>query len=155
MSQQIMTVVSLAQVRRRKLGDIEYLSIKEFEGKRVDKHDNQTLTTATETDLATQTASGGKDMYLASASFRIAVGFIGSPTIIMRLFVNGVVVERYEINQIDDSEEVDYTFTTKGVKVETTQIIKNCLIKTCISYRWMICGISITSYTYYKHTRCF
>ena len=47
---------------KKRLSDIEYLSIKEFDGKRVDVDNSMSLNdTSTETDLVTQTASSGKE----------------------------------------------------------------------------------------------
>ena len=80
------------------MGDIEYLSIKEFENKRVDVNATLSLNnTSTETDLVTQTANTGKDMYLGAASFngRItnqAGGELGSVTYV--LYINGFEKEK-------------------------------------------------------------
>lgn len=110
-----------------KLSDIEYLSIKDFDGKRVDVDavTDVNLTT-TETDLATQTASSGKDMYLAGARVTGTIdvaGGAGSSTI-LRLRVNGVDVEQKRFEELADESEFSYTFLTKGVKVAATEIIK-------------------------------
>lgn len=114
--------------RRRDLSDMEFLSIKEFEGKRTDVDAILTLNnTSTETDLATQTASVGKDMYLGEASIggqvtNIAGGALGGVTYI--LYANAVEIDRFRIEDPGLDEEWTHKFLTKGKKVGTTQIIK-------------------------------
>lgn len=110
----------------RELSDIEYLAIKFFEGKRVDKRTVTTgVTTDSPQDAATQTAAAGKDMYVTKATFRIQrTAISGTFTYIIKLLVNGVVVD-----------EVDRSLSTVGVdtsgelqanseKVGPAQIIK-------------------------------
>ena len=135
MSQQIMSIVSILQkilAEAGDMGDIEYLSKKEFDSKRVDVNATLSLNnTSTETDLVTQTANTGKDMYLGAASFngRItnqAGGELGSVTYV--LYINGFEKERWVKENPSDTEadNADWaqTFTTKGVKVAPAQIIK-------------------------------
>ncbi len=116
----------------KRLSDIEYLSIKEFDGKRVDVTTTASLTlsaTSTETDLVTQTANTGKDMYLGEASFEIWDGGSASVVPTIRLYINGVVKET-SILQLNVASTNAYesrtirTFSTKGLKVATGQIIK-------------------------------
>ena len=60
------------------MGDIDYLSIKKFDGKRVDVNTQTTiLNTSTETDIVTATANTGKDMYLASAKLNFQMATSG------------------------------------------------------------------------------
>jgi len=115
--------------RGRKLSDIEYLSIKEFDGKLVK---NEGFLSATGT-LATLTASGGKDMYIARAKI---VGYqIGGETgfgvkVKVELQINGTAVETGIIAQIGNTatgvgmQTMDYEFKNIGHKVAATQVIK-------------------------------
>jgi len=110
--------------RGRKLSELESRSIKEVDTKRVDVDVSTSLASTSETDLATQTASTGKDMYLAEARVSWSKGSTGTPDINIRLFVNGVQKEEKEWEEIVQNDEDTYTFLTKGVKVTTGQIIK-------------------------------
>ncbi len=108
----------------RKLSDIEYLSIKEFDGKLVQ---NDGVLTGATGDLCTLTASSGKDMYLASASLWFSYASAsGSSSPDFVLYVNGVEIERAEPNSIGaphrDLNLVE--FKSKGFKVAAGQIIK-------------------------------
>jgi len=108
------------------MGDIEYLAIKEFDEKRVDIINNGlTLTnTTTQTDLVTQTASIGKDMYLAQGSFETTITSNGPFDLIARLVVNGVTVETLTFNESVGNVDNIETFKIKSMKVTTGQIIK-------------------------------
>lgn len=124
-----MTIVNTQTgAKGRKLSDVEFFAIKEFDNKRVDVDNILTLAnTNVETDLTTQTASGGKDMYLGEASIGGQVtdtfgGEIGGIT--YRLFVNAVEIDRFRVEDPSEDEEWTYKFLTKGVKVTTGQIIK-------------------------------
>ena len=108
----------------KRLSDIEYLAIKEFGGKRVDADNQQTLTTATETDTATQTASAGKDMYLGGATVMFSKSSSGSNILTMRLYINGVVVELIRKVAAVSGDIGFFNFLAKGNKVAATQIIK-------------------------------
>jgi len=134
MAQQGMTIVSLVSgvKKGRKLSDIEFLAIKDYgtdgtDSKRVDANDTLTLAESTlETDLVTQTANTGKDMYLGSASLTLADGGTNSNfQIICRLYVNGTEEERIVL-QYDTSttQRWAWKFKTKGIKVAAAQIIK-------------------------------
>lgn len=110
------------------MGDIQYLAIKEFDGKLV--KNNGTLTIAG--TLATLTAAGGKDMYLGRAKVNYKGSTVlGSEGAIIDLTINGTVVETAEFisitagpasasGMVSDS----YEFKNIGHKVTTTQIIK-------------------------------
>lgn len=114
----------------KKLSDIEYLSIKEFDGKRVDVDTETTVSnTLTETDIATQTATTGKDMYLARAKLSlIATAGTGSNfPMEYRLYANGVEIEKIEDQVLLTGADSGATFTTQGVKVAAGQIIKMTL----------------------------
>ena len=113
----------------RKLGDLEFLSIKEDEDKRVDVDDATSVTnTVTETDLATQTASGGKDMYLGGAKWTCSISSNANFDILIQLYVNGVVVEQKTFDEVSNNNDLEYVFLTKGEKVTTGQIIKITMI---------------------------
>ena len=111
----------------RRLSDIEYLAIKEFDGKT-----RQVDGTATAAGtIATITAASGKDMYLSGA--KISIGHNNSLVsnvfglTQVDLYINGTIVEscvRSSLALSGGAEEVDYEFNTKGVKVAATQIIK-------------------------------
>lgn len=114
---------------KRKVSDIEFLSIKEFDGKRVDV-DNPLLNlnnNSVETDLVTQTAAGGKDMYLGGASIGGSVENISGGTLVevtYRLYANAVEIDKFVKNDPISKEGWTYKFLTKSVKVTTGQIIK-------------------------------
>ena len=126
MSQQIMPIVSLGAVKGRTLSDIEFLSIKDFDTKRVDvdAEDVNIVATTTETDIVTQTADTGKDMYLGVASFENTI--INNPPfdVTIRLVVNGITVETIKRDQAVGDVDFEFTFETKGIFVTTGQIIK-------------------------------
>lgn len=125
-----MTMESLSLIlfrvgRGRKLSDIEYLSIKTFEGK-LKKNEGTKSATGT---LATLTASTGKDMYIARAK----VNYRGSETAgselaIIELQINGVVVETAEFKSEGSANAgmltAPYEFKNIGHKVIATQVIK-------------------------------
>ena len=124
---QVITIVSIQTgVKGRKLSDLEFLSIKEFNGKRVDVNALLSLNdTVTETDLVTQTANAGKDMYLGEASIGgQATNVPALDNVVYKLFVNAIEIDRYRKEQPTEFESWTYTFTTKGIKVTTGQIIK-------------------------------
>ena len=111
----------------RDVGDIEFLSKKEFDGKLVENEGTRTTTG----DLATLTASSGKDMYLAKAKVSattVAESF--DEDIIIELKVNGVIKETWATNLnrtsggVGKSAADEYEFATSGIKVAATQIIK-------------------------------
>ena len=110
----------------KRLSDIEYLSIKEFDSKLTTKENSLSATG----DLVTTTASSGKDMYIAKAKiiFRgenSSVAGISS----VELKVNGVIKETastflfISAGEATDTNMV-YEFVTTGLKVAATQIIK-------------------------------
>ena len=110
------------------MGDIEFLAIKEFDGKLV-KNDNSVTANGT---LATLTASSGKDMYLASSKCSIKMSNTTGTTqgAIVSLTINGTVVEIIRFNQVNNSlsgvstQWGAYEFKSIGHKVAATQIIK-------------------------------
>lgn len=119
-------IPQLVSVRRR-LSDIEYLSIKEFEGKLVTNTGQKA--DGTTGDLATLTASSGKDMYLAKA--QASIRFDATTALILGeivLKVNGVIKDRWEWGGVLNTEtglvEDSHNFTIVGLKVTTGQIIK-------------------------------
>lgn len=130
MSQQVMTIVSLVSgVKGRKLSDLEFLSIKEFNDKRVDVDGEVADLGTSETDVATQTANTGKDMYLGKAVITLQQSSTTVTNLVkVRLFANAVEIEKRTVevqsNSGSKNSEGFYEFISKGVKVETGQIIK-------------------------------
>lgn len=129
-----MTMESLPTILFRVAGgaemsDIQFLSIKEFDGKLVT--DNGTLAVGIMGDLATLTASGGKDMYLGKARISVTASTDTNDTRCTAVLnVNGVPKEPVKIviaGGNDGTKSVttyDYEFELTGLKVTTTQIIK-------------------------------
>ena len=108
----------------KRLSDIEYLAIKEFGGKLV--YNDNTLTAAG--DLATLTASSGKDMYLAFAQVNVSITTAGTRTITVTLNVDTVVQDTVFFTLLSGSgSEGDgwksYKFPI-GFKVAATKVIK-------------------------------
>ena len=104
---------------KKRLSDIEYLAIKEFGGKLVQNDGTKTTTG----DLATLTASVGKDMYLAKAKVNINASGVSNASVTIQLKVNAVVIEEYQTEVLADTGD-KYEFTSVGFKVAATQIIK-------------------------------
>jgi len=114
----------------KRLSDIEYLAIKEFDSKLVENESTQG--TGATGDLGTLTASSGKDMYLASAkcSFQAATNAGGKAQV--ELKVNGVIKETAVLHVVSSSgtangkgsQSMEYEFKNIGQKVAATQIIK-------------------------------
>lgn len=118
-------LVFLKESGKKRLSDIEYLSIKEFGGKRVDADAETAITnTSTETDIVTVTASSGKDMYLAGAKMKSTGTVVTTTNVTYRLFANGVELEKVTFTGEGPNSEQSFNFLTKGVKVAATQIIK-------------------------------
>ena len=102
------------------LGNLAYLSKKEFDGKLRQNDSDQT----TVTDLATLTANTGKDMYLAAAKLAWQPGGTGL-TIAVQLQINGTVVETGRGGTSNSEDQgFDYEFSSLGHKVAAGQIIK-------------------------------
>ena len=110
--------------RGRRLSDIEYLSIKEFGGKL--RQANGTLSGLG--DLATLTATAGKDMYVARARISMNTNLNQRGTFTVQLKANGVVVGQAGIQSVITSGIGSYgsmyEFAASGIKVAATQIIK-------------------------------
>jgi len=110
----------------RRLSDIEYLAIKEFDGKLVE---NEGFKSAAG-DLATLTASSGKDMYLASAKMTIFFNATNKSAVAdeIVLKINGVIKETVKTSLAFTSpvgqSTFSYEFKNIGQKVAATQIIK-------------------------------
>jgi len=104
----------------RKLSDIEFLAIKEFDGK-LKKNEGVKTTTG---DLATLTATSGKDMYIARAKITVYNdgGGTGASQNVVVLKINGIIIETSgtRVNLTSES----YEFKNMGHKVAATQIIK-------------------------------
>ena len=120
----------LKQKAGGKLSDIEFLSIKEFDGKLVQNDGSKTTTG----DLATLTASSGKDMYVAKA--KIVATLSSNPgagyyNTTVALKINGVTEEtvvlsfaRTSTSGDGQSNTLSYEFVNIGRKVAATEIIK-------------------------------
>jgi len=113
--------------RAKKLSDIEFLSIKEFDGK-LKKNEGSLTGTGT---LATLTASSGKDLYIARAKviYRPLVGIAGTENAKIELQLNGVVIETAIFNSQSATTGngmgyAPYEFKNIGHKVLATQVIK-------------------------------
>ena len=110
--------------RGGRLSDIEYLSIKDFDGKLRQNDGTQSATG----DVATLTANSGKDMYLASAHFNVisnTVNMVITATVVLK--INGVIVDTWKTSGVSpvtlQARFGEYIFPV-GFKVTTGQIIK-------------------------------
>lgn len=120
--------IPLAIPKGGKLSDIEYLSIKAFEGKLRKAEGNLSATG----DLATLTAAAGKDMYIARAKVVFYANVANSAAIgdEVVLKINGVVVEtaKYSFDASTAGAggvlSFPYTFKNIGHKVTPSQVIK-------------------------------
>lgn len=127
-----MTMVSLPNIlfqvgkKGRRLSMTEFLSIKEFEGKRVDKFTNTSvLNTITETDIVTQTANAGKDMYLAEANINVQVISSANFNAIWKLIANGITIDSVYLGRLTNEQDRTHIFRLKSVvKVAAGEIIK-------------------------------
>ena len=116
--------------RRKRLSDIEYLAIKEFDGKLTTGEGTLTVTG----DLVTITAAVGKDMYLAKAKVSVRLETISGVTsnkqVIIELKANGVIkgtwaaVLHTDIDDVGGDSNATYEFAIAGIKVAATEIIK-------------------------------
>jgi len=104
------------------MSDIQYLAIKEFDGK-TRKLDGSATGNGT---LVTLTANVGKDMYLAGAKVNVFdenVVNVSRGTI--SLTINGIVEEICELGGTSNTQgPFPYSYKLKGIKVTTGQIIK-------------------------------
>lgn len=115
-------------VKGRKLSDIEFLTIKEFDAKL--REDEAGLPVNTTGDLATLTANTGKDMYLARAKANVALdGFepsVGVGQIVLK--INNVIKAKWNFQlQISSGEggtTMDSIEFPVGFMVTTGQVIK-------------------------------
>ena len=123
-------VIQYLRIKKKKLSDIEYLSIKEFGGKLVTNTNDQ-LAGGTG-NAAALTASSGKDLYLVKASILVTQG-VSSATVIacdVDLIANGVVIDTIKVKALGGSSNGPwgpqtrrYDFVVQGVKVAATQTI--------------------------------
>ena len=106
---------------KKRLSDIEFLAIKEFDGK-LKQSDGSIFATG---DVATITASSGKDMYLARAKITISSTSTAGTSSTVVLKVNGTVVGT-TVARLDDTSNGTYVyeFASSGLKVAATEIIK-------------------------------
>jgi len=109
----------------RRLSDIEYLAIKDFDGKLVENTDTNRSTTG---DGATLTASSGKDMYLAYAKVvcKNAGNIDNSATVVLK--VNTVIKDTFDwfshVATNASGETMDEHIFPVGFKVAATEVIK-------------------------------
>jgi len=119
--------LEILAARGRELSDIEFLSIKESEGKV--RSDEGTLVASG--DLAILTANAGKDMYLGTAkcTFQGSAG-TGIESAQLELLINGVPIEKVSfLSEAAGGDSAvmltfNYEFKNIGRKVTTGQIIK-------------------------------
>jgi len=107
----------------KRLSDIEFLAIKEFDSKLVD---NEAVQAATGTG-ATLTASSGKDLYLAGAQITIFRDTSSSWTVTAELQANGVVLETIQSQGFVSADTLTsntISFKAIGNKVAATQVLK-------------------------------
>jgi len=109
------------------LSDIMFLAKKEFDGKLVTDEGFNSVAG----DLATLTASSGKDMYIARAKvvfFSNAIGTVSAVADEVNLQINGTVVEtvKYSYDNVGEGGVLAFAYDFKniGYKVAATQIIK-------------------------------
>ena len=110
------------------MSDIEYLCIKEFDAKL--RKTEGFLSAAG--DLATLTASSGKDMYIARANCTFFANSTNTSALAdeVVLKINGTIVETAKSSMLADTANRDgvmvhnYEFKNIGHKVAATQIIK-------------------------------
>jgi len=108
------------------LSDIEYLAIKENDGKlRSDEGFKSTTG-----DLATLTANSGKDMYIARAKVTFFLNAVNTSSFgdEVVLKINGVIKETSKASllagNVSGTSTIIYEFKNMGLKVAATQIIK-------------------------------
>ena len=113
------------------LSDIMFLAVKEYNGGGTSKLFTDEGTLSATGDLASITASSGKDLYLAKAkvSARHETGATGTATGIVELKANGTIVAtwaaRLHIPTGTSANSVaEYEFAVSGIKVAATEIIK-------------------------------
>ena len=114
--------------KRGRLSDIEYLAIKEFDGKIVSNEGSKAGSTGT---IATLTANSGKDMYLAGAQIIVkrTSATTAANTMTIELQSNSVVKETASISfelagTSVTGNTIVYNFVIKGIKVAATQVIR-------------------------------
>ncbi len=113
----------------KRLSDIEYLAIKEFDGKLVTNTGEQADGGTGNT--ATLTASSGKDLYLAKASVTVRLDALSSLIVgEITLVANSVVIDRWEFSALNEGStsasaafDLQHDFTVAGIKVAATQTI--------------------------------
>ena len=121
--------------RRKRLSDIEFLTIKEFGGKLVSNTGEQADGTTGNT--ATLTASGGKDLYLAKAQATFRVDAVtnliqGEITLV----ANAVIKDRWIFSVSEKAGgsglvTLAHDFAVKGIKVAATNHSFRCSIIRC------------------------
>lgn len=118
----ILPVIGGGAEQHTLMSDILFLSVKEHASKL--RTDEGFLSAAG--DLATLTATGGKDMYIARAKvvfFRNTTSLVSTADEVV-LKVNGTVVETAKFSGSAEQPTWEYTFKNIGHKVAATQIIK-------------------------------
>jgi len=119
---------------RKRLSDIEYLSIKEFGGKRVDAVDEITTASSSDVDLVSVTTNSGKDTYLASATVEMSMlaGSVNNQKQILTLLNNGSVVET-QIVFIDSVDGTNNTLMKVEFKKIGEKILESDVVKIVVN----------------------
>jgi len=108
-------VANKAYVDSKSSSDVSFLMKKEFAGEIVTNEGQRTAVG----DVATLTASAGKDMYLATAKISGYEATSGDTKV--ELKINGTVIETFFQNGV---HSFDYQFRNIGQKVAAGEIIK-------------------------------
>lgn len=117
------------------MSDLQYLAVKEFEGKVV-KNNGTVTSTGT---LAILTAAGGKDLYIAKA--KISARSTSTGIILeIGLSVDGITVELFTFITTSNNLSTDYDFIIKGLKVLPTKNIQ-LVVNTNTSNNFNVKGV--------------
>ena len=134
-------VITFLLSRRKKVSDIEFLAVKEFDGKLVHNKNERDSTG----DGAILTATAAHDLYLAEAKVMFSVPGTTSVAGEARaeLFINGTAEDEVYVKftgQISGGSgggvwSINHKFALKGRKVLATQIIKIVVTEISTSIR--------------------
>jgi len=123
MSQILLAIATLPELLQviQEMGDIEYLSKKEFDGKL--RSAEGLLSNGATGTLVSLTANTGKDMYIAKAKINWEVSTGNTELLTLQLRLNGVPIESYR-GRADVADSFEYEFVNIGGKVLAGQIIE-------------------------------
>jgi len=112
----------------KRLSDIEYLAIKEFDSKLVTNTGQQA--DGGTGNAAILTASGGKDLYLARAKVIARIDVVSNIILgEVTLVANSVIKDRWEFSAHHSTQvagsilTLEHEFAVQGIKVAATQTI--------------------------------